>query len=85
MSDSDSSSDKGDENPSVSNKLIKKRKYSQTYKEQWENMPEFRGWICKSKKGDSFAKCSACEKDLTLSVERMLLLNTALVKFTKPK
>lgn len=46
---------------------IKKRKkntiYTQKYNGQWEEVPEFKGWLESSKKGITFAHCKACNKD----------------------
>lgn len=60
MSDSDNS------NEGSSSGVIKKRKYNQTYKKEWETIDAFKGWLKKSEKGFQYAKCSSCDKNINI-------------------
>lgn len=46
--------------------VLKKRKktYVQKYQPKWEEDDRFKGWLTKSKKGNTFCYCKACNKDL---------------------
>lgn len=44
----------------------KKIKYDQKYKDEWERIPQYKGWVQKSKKGDSFALCLPCDKNINI-------------------
>lgn len=49
-------------------KLMKIRKYqlhTKTYSPKWEQDPNYRGWVQRSKKGDGFYYCLACNQDYT--------------------
>lgn len=63
MSDSDSNS--GGEGSSTG--IRKKAKYFQNYKKDWENIPEFKGWLTNSLKGSSYARCKPCDKDINIT------------------
>lgn len=62
MSDDSDSAGEG-----TSFRAKKKIKYSQYYKADWENEPQFNGWLTKSNQGRNFAKCKACNKDINIS------------------
>lgn len=57
-----SSSDENDSEP----QKIKKIKYTQKYKEVWEKIPEFKGWLQKSRKNEQFAYCKCCDKEINI-------------------
>ncbi|RZC41137.1 hypothetical protein BDFB_008509 [Asbolus verrucosus] len=76
MSDS---SDSGGEGPSSG--PIKKKKYGQTCKEKWEELPEFKGWVARSKKGSQFAKCESCYKDINIVSGTDALIKHSISKF----
>lgn len=44
----------------------KKKKYGQCYKESWESIPDFKGWLAKSGKGTEYALCKPCRKDINI-------------------
>jgi hypothetical protein len=44
-------------------KKRKKKSYAQKYQSNWEQEPEFKGWLQPSKKGITFAHCRCCNKD----------------------
>lgn len=76
----DSSSDSDDmEKPSTS--FSKKRKYSQNYKTEWEEMPEFKGWLTRSRKGENYAQCRSCDKDLNISSGKDAIIKHGISKF----
>lgn len=78
MSDSDTS-DSGREGCSTG--AIKKKKYDQHYKENWEELPDFKGWIMKSRKGKDYAKCKPCDKDINITSGKDALTKHAIGKF----
>lgn len=78
-SDSDSEPVAG---PSTSKK---KSKYSQHYKEDWEKLEEFKGWLCKSRKGKNFAKCNSCDKDINITSGKDSLIKHKNSKFHQEK
>lgn len=41
----------------------KKKSYTQMYNVNWEQLPEFKGWLQASKSGSTFAHCKCCNKD----------------------
>lgn len=47
--------------------ITKKRKYGQHYKEEWEKLEDFKGFLVKSRKGADYAKCKACDKDINIT------------------
>ncbi|CAG9839822.1 unnamed protein product [Diabrotica balteata] len=49
----------------ISKPKMKKIKYFQKYKEEWEKLPEFVGWLKKSTKGE-LAFCKSCNKDINI-------------------
>lgn len=55
-------------NESPAAKLMKIRKYqlhAKTYSPKWEKDPNYSGWVQRSKKGDGFYYCLACNQDYT--------------------
>lgn len=57
-----------DETPQKLAKIVKIRKYqlhTKTYSPKWEKDPNYRGWVSRSKKGDGFYYCLACNQDYT--------------------
>lgn len=44
-------------------KKRKKKSYAQKYQPNWEQLPEFKGWLQPSEKGPTYAHCSCCNKD----------------------
>lgn len=80
LSGASDSSDK--EEPSTSfSKNKKMRKYAQTYKTAWEEKPEFKSWLMKSRKGENYAKCRSCDKDLNISSGKDALIKHGISKF----
>lgn len=78
----DTSTDASDlEGPSTSSKASKKQKYSQNYKAEWEQIPEFKGWLTKSHKGETFAKCRSCDKEINISSGKDALIKHRNSKF----
>lgn len=73
-SDSDSEPVAGPSRP-------KKQKYLQNYKEEWEKIEEFKGWLCKSKKGKTFGRCNSCDKDINISSGKDSLIKHKNSKF----
>jgi hypothetical protein len=53
-----------DKHGSSSGHIKTKKRYVQKYRSDWENLPEFKKWICPSKKGTSFFLLS-CQKWIT--------------------
>lgn len=53
-----------DEEPSTS-RGIKRRKYVQCYKKEWER--EFSGWLQASSKNLNYAHCKSCNKEIKIS------------------
>ncbi|XP_072381987.1 uncharacterized protein [Diabrotica undecimpunctata] len=63
-----SSSSESDSNlGETSSRCLKRTKYMQTYKKQWENNLKYSGWIKHSSKGVNFAFCSCCAKHINVS------------------
>lgn len=60
MSDSDNVSDAGE----GSSGSVKKRKYGQCFKNEWENLTDFKGWLTSSRKGNDYGYCKCCAKDI---------------------
>lgn len=79
MSESDTSSNSSHEG--TSSGIRKKRKYEQHYKETWENLPEFKGWLKKSSKGKNYAKCKPCDKDINITSGKDSLIKHSIGKF----
>lgn len=57
-----------------SNKQIKRKKYAQNYKREWEALPQFRGWLNPSRKTSqkslstkNSAYCQCCDKEINIS------------------
>lgn len=75
-----SSSDESEGVPGPSSGAPKKRKYSQAYREDWEAVPDFKGWLAKSRKGKTFAMCKTCDKDINITSGK-----DALIKHAKSK
>lgn len=73
MSDSNEENS-GGEGTSSGVVAIKKRKYNQCYKEAWEKLPELKGWLEKSRKGQLFGKCKPCNKHINISSGKDALL-----------
>lgn len=49
-------------------KIMKIRKYQlhpKTYSTKWEQDPNYKGWVQRSKKGDGYYYCLACNQDYT--------------------
>lgn len=49
-------------------KLMKVKRYHlhpKTYSPKWEEDPNYKGWVQRSKKGDGFYYCLACNQDYT--------------------
>nr|XP_023022324.1 uncharacterized protein LOC111510630 [Leptinotarsa decemlineata] len=72
MSDSES----GNEGSSTG----KRKKYDPNYKEEWQNIAQFKGWLMKSEKGTTYAKCKVCNKDINIASGK-----DALIKHIKGK
>lgn len=72
MSDSES----GNEGSSTG----KRKKYDQNYKEEWQNIAQFKGWLMKSEKATTYAKCKVCNKDINIASGK-----DALIKHSKGK
>lgn len=53
-----------DEEPSTSTG-VKRKKYLQYYRKEWEE--EFPGWLQDSRKGESYAYCKSCNKDINIT------------------
>ncbi|KAJ8910292.1 hypothetical protein NQ315_014967 [Exocentrus adspersus] len=47
--------------------LSKRKKGAQKYEAEWEQIPEFKGWLTQSHKGETFAKCHYCNSDINIS------------------
>lgn len=62
----------------------KKMKYQQ-YKSEWEKLPEFKGWVQKSKKGSEFALCWCCNKDIKVASGKDALIKHSLTDIHKSK
>lgn len=75
---SDSESNHGE---GTSSGATKKKKYEQLYKKDWENIPEFRGWLSESKKGRKFAKCKCCDKDINVTSGKDALIKHSIGQF----
>jgi hypothetical protein len=75
----------GGEGTSTSVVPIKKKKYGQSYKESWEKLAEFRGWLGKSRKGQVYAKCKPCDKDINISSGKDALLKHSISKLHQTK
>lgn len=84
MSSRRSSSSSGGEGTSRGNVKLKK-KYLQTYKEQWEDLPQFKDWLHKSQKGPEYAGCKYCNKDINVSSGKDALLKHKLSKLHRAK
>lgn len=78
---SDSESNSGVEEMSSK----KKRKYEQHFKEEWLSEAPFKGWLVKSNKGRSFAKCKLCNKDINVISGKDALLKHSKGKFHSTK
>lgn len=59
---------------------IKKRKYSQLYKKEWEEIGEFKSWLKESSKGKAYAMCTACHKDINVNSGKDALLKHRISK-----
>lgn len=46
---------------------IKRFKYAQKYKHEWEEIEDFRRWLTNSQKGNSFARCSSCDMEINIA------------------
>lgn len=79
MSKRESECDSGDEGTSTGIK-IKKPKYDQVYKTAWKDLPEFKGWLCESKKGSLYAFCKCCNKDIVTKSGKDSLLKHSISK-----
>lgn len=53
-----------DEEPSTS-ASVRRKKYLQYYRKEWEE--EFPGWLQDSCKGESYAYCKSCNKDINIT------------------
>lgn len=53
-----------DEEPSTS-ASVRRKKYLQYYRKEWEE--EFPGWLQDSRKGESYAYCKSCNKDINIT------------------
>lgn len=53
-----------DKEPSTSTG-VKRKKYLQYYRKEWEE--EFPGWLQDSRKGESYAYCKSCNKDINIT------------------
>ena len=80
MSDS---SDSGREGSSAG--VFKKKKYAQFYKQEWEKIPDFQGWLSKSKKGGNYAKCKCCDKDIIITSGKNALFKHSISVVHKTK
>lgn len=80
---SDSPSDSGGEGTSTG--AIKKKKYEQRYKKDWEELPEFKGWLTTSKKGEHFGKCKSCNKDINICSGKDALIKHSIGQFHQKK
>lgn len=78
-----STSDSGSEKASTSK--VKKARYSQSYKAEWEKLPEFKGWLTGSKKGPTFGVCKTCNKDIVVKSGKDSLLKHSTSKSHKEK
>lgn len=72
-------SDSGGEGSSSG--IRKKQKYGQQFKEEWQSIPQFKGWLTKSSKGKSYAKCKACNKDIIITSGKDALFKHSLAKY----
>lgn len=66
MPETDSENSDSNNMPSTSTG-VKRKKYSQNYKMEWESRLECSNWIKKSPKGKNYAYCLSCNKDINIS------------------
>ncbi|XP_050518311.1 uncharacterized protein LOC126892716 [Diabrotica virgifera virgifera] len=55
-------------------KKIKKTKYLQKYKKEWEQLPEFEGWLQKSEISVQYATCKCCNKNINITSGKEALI-----------
>lgn len=78
-----STTDSDSEEPTTSK--AKKVKYYQSYRAEWERLPEFKGWLTVSRKGANFGLCKVCNKDIVVKSGKDSLLKHIKSKSHKEK